>query len=616
MSKTSVKKGAGKGILIAIVCCIVVVVAGIATILILMNKSKVEAGYSAPVSATAQATVYEAEKNRIAIATANFVVNTPAPDPEEEAAGQASLIKARNVMLNGVSIGGIDVGGLTEEQAREKVSAAIAGKTAEPAFTLLHNGSPFTLEPEAEEDEIDPDFAGEVDEPVSLSISVDIDSAVKTAFGMLREGSSNVEIINEASRIALEGYDIPLSYCLDKEDVALYVASIAEALDSAPVNASVRSENKKLVYTESQSGYGVDREALIAEIMSVDPTANVQIEIPMTELDPALTEEMLQTQYVLRGSYSTSFSGSTSNRKFNIKKGVGLINGTILQPDEVFSTNAVLGVRTKANGWKTAGAYDSGQVVQQAGGGVCQLSGTLFNAVVLSDLEIVERRNHSMPVHYLDKGRDATINSVGNIIDFKFKNNTSSPIIVIAYTDGNKLHFEIYGQPIGDGEYDTIKIKTKQTGSTRLKTITTEDPTKPVGYEETVTSGSIGYSYETYKEFWKDGKKIRTEFLCKSNYKMFPKEVIVGTKEVDPEITPRATEVPEKTSRPDSTPRPTSQPDPDPTEKPEPDPTEKPKETEKPAEKDPDPTEKPAEKEPEPKEPAPEKTDPEPSENT
>lgn len=616
MTKDSSQKGSGKVLLVVLVCCASILIAAVAAILVLYNKQKKEQVITAaPVEAvvTAQATVLESEKDRIAVATANLSIHTPEPDPEAEYEDQALLIKARTTMLQGVSIGGIDVSGLTREQARERVASAVLDKTEAPAFILTHNGSPYTISEKEDTDEVDPDFADEVDEPVSLEVSVDVDTAIQTAFNMLRESDSNVALVNEAAEIARTGLDIPLNFKLDEEDVILYVATIAEDLDVAPINASVRSENKKLVYTDAQVGYGVDRDALVSAILAVDPTEPVQIEIPMAETDPLLTQEMLQTQYVLRGSYSTSFSGSTSNRKFNIRKGTDLINGTILQPGEVFSTNGTLGVRTKANGWKRAGAYESGKVVQQAGGGVCQLSGTLYNAAVLSDLEIVERKNHSMPVHYLDKGRDATINSVGNIIDFKFKNNTESPIIVIGYTEGNKLHFEIYGEPMGHGEYDTIKIRTKQTGSTKIKTNTTEDNTKPVGYSETVSSGSIGYSYESYKEYYKDGKKIKTEFLAASNYKMFPKEVIIGTKPTEPP----ATEPPKEDPAP--TPKPTKEPEnPNPPAYPTntPKPTDEPKDPE-PPEKDPSEPTKPPQTDP-PKEEPPKQDppkDPEPPEN-
>ena len=251
----------------------------------------------------------------------------------------------------------------------------------------------------------------------------------------------------------------------------------------------------------------------------------------MHELEPTVTKEMLQSKYVKRGQgYTTSFSGSTKNRKYNIRFGAEKINGTILKPGEIFSANETLGKRTRANGWKNAGAYEAGEVVEQPGGGVCQLSSTLYNAVLYADLEIVERRNHSMPVHYVDRGRDATINSVGNIIDFKFKNNTSSDIIIIAYTEGNNLHMEIYGVPFETDEYDEIKIRTKQVSSQSIKTVYEYLDNMPTSYKKTISKGSKGYTVKTFKDYYLGGTLVKTEELQPiSKYTMFPKKVEVGT---------------------------------------------------------------------------------------
>ena len=168
-------------------------------------------------------------------------------------------------------------------------------------------------------------------------------------------------------------------------------------------------------------------------------------------------------------------------------------------------------------------------MVQQAGGGVCQLSSTLYNAALYADMEIVERRNHSMPVHYVDRGRDATINSVGNIIDFKFRNNTSSDVIIMAYTDGNILHMEIYGVPFETDEYDRIEIRTKQRGSVSIKTVYEYDDSKPASYSKTITKGSKGYTVQTYKDYYLGQTLVKTDDLGISKYTMFPKKVLVGT---------------------------------------------------------------------------------------
>jgi len=226
----------------------------------------------------------------------------------------------------------------------------------------------------------------------------------------------------------------------------------------------------------------------------------------------------------------------------------------VVKPGEVFSTNDTLGVRSKANGWKEANAYESGAVVPQAGGGVCQLSTTLYNAIVKADLEVVYRRNHSMPVHYIKEGLDATINSVGNIIDFKFSNNTTSDIVIIGYTtSANKLTFEIWGLPFATTEYDEIKLTSELVSTTSAS----GDPVEmevAVGTEK--ADGSLmeagetyiavtprkGYVYQSYKKYYKAGTLVKTEKLAVSTYKAYQGEIWTCLVDVTP--TPGVTEVP------------------------------------------------------------------------
>ena len=129
-------------------------------------------------------------------------------------------------------------------------------------------------------------------------------------------------------------------------------------------------------------------------------------------------------------------------------------------------------------------------------------------------------------------GRDATINSIGNIIDFKFRNNTSGDVIIIAYTDGNTLHMEIYGIPFETDEYDRIEIRTKKISSTSIKTEYTYLPNKPTTYHKEISKGSKGYKYRTYKMYYKGEELVKEEDLGISLYTMFPRKVEVGTMEV------------------------------------------------------------------------------------
>ena len=503
-----------------------------------------------------------------AIPQTNIAIGTPEVDlVAEQHRQEIEAIVIRNTMLPGTHIYGVDVGGMSREQAKAAVEEKLAKEP--PVINLFltdgvstYSGAGLHIQPtatatapaeeEEDDDAVDPALkAAEAntndadeepedapapvetsEEPASIRFVLDVDGAVDIAFSLMRDNTLVYEtFMAEVAQIS-NGRDITPAPIYDKPSVEGFVAALAQIIDVPAVNSKpdIDKETNALVFVSEVPGKGIDQPALIDAILQADPLSGDTIQIPITVLEPATTREMLEGKYTRRGQgYTTSFSDSTKNRKYNIRFGADKINGTILKPGEVFSANDTLGKRTRKNGWKNAGAYEGGEVVQQAGGGVCQLSSTLYNAVLYADLEIVERRNHSMPVHYVSRGRDATINSVGNIIDFKFRNNTSGDIIILAYTEGNNLHMEIYGLPFETDEYDRIEIRTKQTGSQGIKTEYTYDDTKKETYKKTTSNGSKGYTVRTYKDYYKGETLVKTDDLGLSVYKMFPKKVTVGT---------------------------------------------------------------------------------------
>lgn len=496
-----------------------------------------------------------------AVPHANIVVGTPEVNLiEEQHRQEMEAIAIRNIMLPGTTIYGVNVGGMSREEARVAVEEKLNrepltinlflsdGTNVYPAsgegIENLVAASAVTSEEEEDDDAVDPamkaaeaadapedepESAAADSEPIGIRLRVDVDNAVTEAFSLMRDMTVPYETFMLQIQQIASGKEIAPAPDYDTKSVDRFIEYLSAFLDTPAVNSSITMEDNQLVYTNEAMGRGIDREALTTAILSTDPLSGKTISIPMHDLEPSITREMLQSKFILRGSYTTSFSDSTSNRKYNIRFGAEKINGTILKPGDVFSANDTLGKRTRKNGWKNAGAYESGEVVQQAGGGVCQLSSTLYNAALYADMEIVERRNHSMPVHYVDRGRDATINSVGNIIDFKFRNNTSSDVIIMAYTTGNTLHMEIYGIPFETDEYDRIEIRTKQRSSVSIKTEYEYVNDKPASYSKTISKGSKGYTVQTYKDYYLGATLVKTDDLGLSKYNMYPKKVQVGT---------------------------------------------------------------------------------------
>ena len=538
-------------------CIGVLVLAGALCALLLSgNKaSPVQAAVQEQIPATAVATA-------TIVPNKNIVITTPGVDPvEEQHRQEIESIVIRTTMLPGTHVYGVDVSGMSREQAKAAVEEKLlkSPPTIDLKFTDginiypatgegIHAPAPTDAPQEEDEDDdaVDPAMkaaeaaAGADDDepaptsapeegPVAILLKFDAEDAVNAAFSLMRDSTVPYDLFMAQVQSIAAGKDIAPVPSYDQDSVDRYVAKLSSVLDTPAVNASLGMENNQLVYKEEATGHGIDQAALIQTILETDPLAGETIDIPMHELEPTMTKAMLQDKFILRGAYTTSFSDSTKNRKYNIRFGADKINGTILKPGDVFSANDTLGKRTRKNGWKNAGAYENGEVVQQAGGGVCQLSSTLYNAALYADMKIVERRNHSMPVHYVSKGRDATINSIGNLIDFKFENNTSSDVIIIAYTEGNNLHMEIYGVPFETDEYDRIEIRTKQRGSQSIKTVYEYLDDKPTSYQKTVTKGSKGYTIQTYKDYYSGDTLVKTDDLGISKYTMFPKKVQVGT---------------------------------------------------------------------------------------
>ena len=556
----SILKGKQKYWVLGASAGILVLAGGLCAILLSGKNAQIaQSPMNIPAYAPADAT---------AIPQTNIAIGTPEVDlVAEQHRQEIEAIVIRNTMLPGTHIYGVDVGGMSREQAKAAVEEKLAKEP--PVINLFltdgvstYSGAGLHIQPtatatapaeeEEDDDAVDPALkaaeanTNEADEepedapapvetseePASIRFMLDVDGAVDIAFSLMRDNTLVYEtFMAEVAQIS-NGRDITPAPIYDKPSVEGFVAALAQIIDVPAVNSKpdIDKETNALVFVSEVPGKGIDQPALIDAILQADPLSGDTLQIPITVLEPTTTREMLEGKYTKRGQgYTTSFSDSTKNRKYNIRFGADKINGTILKPGEVFSANDTLGKRTRKNGWKNAGAYEGGEVVQQAGGGVCQLSSTLYNAVLYADLEIVERRNHSMPVHYVSRGRDATINSVGNIIDFKFRNNTSGDIIILAYTEGNNLHMEIYGLPFETDEYDRIEIRTKQTGSQGIKTEYTYDDTKKETYKKTTSNGSKGYTVRTYKDYYKGETLVKTDDLGLSVYKMFPKKVTVGT---------------------------------------------------------------------------------------
>lgn len=268
---------------------------------------------------------------------------------------------------------------------------------------------------------------------------------------------------------------------------------------------------------------------------------DLSIEAAFDQAAPAHTAQELSVVQDVLGTYTTSFAGSSYNRIENIKNGAAKIDETVLYPGDEFSFTQAVAPFTSDNGYYLAGGYASGKTVDTMGGGICQVSSTLYNTVLRSELTVLERTNHMMTVGYVPLGADATI--AEPTIDFKFRNDYEYPVYIEAYTYGSSVTVTFYGEETRPQnrtlEFESVTEQTINPGPD----VVTEDPTLPEGYEKVTQSAHTGYVASFYKLVYVDGNLESRELINRSTYNAYPRYVTRGTK--PPETQPPETQAPE-----------------------------------------------------------------------
>jgi len=441
-------------------------------------------------------------------AAAAYIIFSPQELTEERTAAELESGK----FLDGISVAGTELGGKTYAEARELLREREQEILSEVYIELKHGDERFRLGAE--------DF----------SVQINTEEVLRSAL-LLGKSGSEAERYRVRKKVA-QGKDYALVYTLGEVDEAC-IEEICAEIDRAPENASMKfTASENFTYVKEKDGVEVKQEELLRLLN--DPSAGMEIEIPTRKIRAEVTMAELREKTVLRAKFATSFAKepyNNPNRVANIKKSVKLFNESdknVLSPGEKLSLNEVLGDRTEAGGWKLAPGYVRGKTEDQPGGGVCQVSTTLYCAALKADLEIVERSNHSIPVGYAEQGTDATISTGGP--DLVIRNNTKDKVYLRAWLSAEqKLYFEIYGLPF-EG-FDSIGIETE-----KLREIEPEgemqvivDETMTVDEEEIVVKRRTGSEWETFKCYQTDGKVIKRVSAGKSIYKAFAGEKIVGT---------------------------------------------------------------------------------------
>lgn len=304
------------------------------------------------------------------------------------------------------------------------------------------------------------------------------------------------------------------SYSLDTsglEDAArAEAANVAAQWNKKAKNGSISSYDAsadKFIFSGAETGLAVDEDKLTADIVAALDAKDFDaaITVSVAVIQPEYSEDAARQRYEKIGTFTTKTTAN-SNRNTNVKLAAQAINGTVVQPGQEFSFNGTVGERTEAKGYKGAAAYNNGEVVQEIGGGVCQVSSTLYNAVVKAGLKTTVRRSHTYEPSYVTPGTDATVSWGGP--DYKFQNNSSAGIGIRAHYADQTLTVSIYGIPILE-EGVTYSLQSTKLKDTDPPAPTyEEDPTLEPGVEKVKSSGSIGSKWETRLVIKKNGGTI------------------------------------------------------------------------------------------------------------
>ncbi|MDR0396094.1 MAG: VanW family protein [Oscillospiraceae bacterium] len=416
-------------------------------------------------------------------------------------------VVASSAFYDGVSVDGVPLSGLTLDQALERLSAR--DQIEDQSFEIFVTAGDARWRISSDE----------------VPLHRNTETLIRQAYALGRSGTLE-ERYAEITAMSSAGVNYESQMWYEKSAVRTLTDQVARRLTIEGHDAQVADFNfstRQFTFTDALAGQIVDPDLLFTQVASALDSRDygAVIEAPIVHVEPSVTREEVQALYGKVSGFTTSTTGN-ENRNTNISLAARAINGTVVQPGDIFSFNDVTGQRTYAKGYREAGAIQNGTLIDEVGGGVCQVSTTLFNALVRSGLDISMRNPHAWPVDYVNRGEDAMVNWPDK--DMRMKNNTGGPIYIIGSYANRTLTFEIYGRKLGDGV--TIDLYSQTTGSTPpAETVYTRNPSLAPGTETVTRSARTGYRVTTYKVTYQYGREIAREAFYKSEYRMYGKMV-------------------------------------------------------------------------------------------
>ena len=491
------------------------------------------------------------------------------------------VASVNNKIISGVTINGVDVSGLTVNEAEEKLNKQIeetkinelnieyedykntiirddlninysvknavdkAYKIGRDNNIILNNfkiiGTFFSKEDIRIETSYNTEMMDSIVEDVSTKLPglvveyaycIEDDELIitpgKAGIALNEEEFRNGILNRFAGNILNKDESIMKIPVVNKEPDDIDIEKIYEEIHTEPQDAYIKKDPFEIVVDKDGVDFDISMEEA-KKIVSEKGKEEYIIPLKITKAKKTVKDLGSKAFPDRLSRYSTRYDASNRDRSTNLELSAKKINGTVLLPGEEFSYNKVVGKRTIENGYKNAAVFSNGRVEDGLGGGICQISTTLYNAVLLANLEITERRNHSFVTSYEDPGRDATV--VYGVQDFKFKNSRKYPVKIEASVKNGVATMTVMGIK-EDVEYD-VKIRAYKTATIPYKTEKRKNANLAEGKEKVIQSGTNGCKAVCYRDLYLDGKKVKTELLSRDTYSTMKRIVEVGTKKTN-----------------------------------------------------------------------------------
>ena len=490
------------------------------------------------------------------------------------------LVNSQSGIFSGVTIAGVDVGGLSRHDAVSRIESQMSTVIENLTFDVIAGDYSYTVEPG--ELGLSYDAGSAAAKAYNYGRSGGFFENVRAAYTAKTKGHDipfdytydmqKVEAL--ASKIAREISAAPkeTSYEIGEEAVVITLGSagisvsatevqvlLQQRLEGGSGDVVVGEAGDRLASVDLEKiKQEVDREAADAYVDETDPNNPVlvpsqngrvfdiekakvilagdgngdggniyTVEFEMVEPEIKTEDIEFYTYNDLISTATTYLNPGQKDRTSNVKLACEKISGTILKPGEEFSFNQVVGKRTYEAGFKDAAIYQSGEIVDGVGGGICQVSSTLYMGAVYADLEITSRRNHRYTVTYTKLGQDATVAYDSNV-DFKFKNDRDTAIKIVIVQESDYVKCEIYGTYAEGEESKVTTMESKTIATTGFSTVYVVDQSVPVNTQKLKNNGYTGYSVETYRVVTIDGKEVSRTLENTSKYTTLNKTYLIN----------------------------------------------------------------------------------------